>query len=1324
MLKLNNRDDLSSHQYTGGMRVLKRGTRGYEDVKFDKITDRIRNLCAGLNVDPVKIALQTIRNIYDGITTEELDIISAKIAEGFKLLHPDYSILAAKILVSNLHKTTPRRFSDCMEIIAQNTELISQTHLEFICANANALDNMIIDSNDYLFDYLGFKTYEHGYLIKIPTDVLGADGKPIYVDYDGEVRTNVSTGKYPYGLVDGKKIILIKKTVDRVVDRPQYMFMRVAVALNMHRENALEHIKITYKAMSQLYYTHATPTLFNACMRVQQLNSCFLLGTDDSIEGIQRTKTNAALISKRAGGIGIHMHNIRSKGGRIRGTNGKSSGLPKQLKIYNEEACCWDQGGKRRGAFAIYLEPWHGDVLEFLRLKLNQGAETERARDLFYALWIPDLFIKRAEADLDWSLFSEHTAPGLSSVYDGMEVCRRCGHCENADFKKHANILEPLIRSKLNTTSIDNCDHLYMQCDVFTWLYTLYEDEGRAVKIIHARDLFDPICDSQRESGTPYVMLKDNVNRQSNQKNIGTIKSSNLCVTPETYILTDKGQQKIGDIVNTVVSVWNGDEFSSVTVRKTGQNQQIIRVNMSNGVSLDCTKYHKFYTIRDGKTVCVNAIDLKPDDQLIKYNLPTITDGYIFPHAYTHGLFCADGTYENTGFDKRSCDWKSVPGSSYCKRHSSHATGNEIPSEMCQGQSGTELPRITLYGEKRKLEQFIDKRIPSREENDRINTHPPVDIAAKFTVPLNACLQSKLEWFAGYCDGDGTVAVNGTNCSIQVASINKEFLLEIKLMLQTMGVDSKVTVGKLAGQHMLPDGHGGMKLFDCKELYRLLVTSNGVTKLQDMGFDPNRLNIPYQTPQRDATRFITITSVEDHGRVSDTFCFTEPLRHMGMFNGVLTGQCTEIMEWSSADSYACCTLASINLKKYLTLVDNSDNNDNSDAKYNKYTNYTNKYKFDFEKLHEIVRLITRNLDTVIDVNDYPVPECIENSHGYRPIGIGIQGLADVFAIMRIPYSSAEAQKLDLAIAETIYHAALTESNTLAVSRGKHVGFDDSPAARGILQFDMFLANQIRIGLDIKLTHMYDWEPLRDSIKEDGLRNSLVVALMPTVSTSQGMGNNESFEPFPANIYTKTTLAGKFTLTNNHMIRHLIELGLWTDVVKNKIIAADGSLQGVEEIPRNVRDIYKTVWEEKQSDLMKRAALRGAYVDQSQSLNIHLNDNSNGVLRGVIMTGAKLGLKTVSYYIRTRPASKAVKTNITEAAQHQTDASRTIRVAQELLSVKAEIATQKEMPNENAKKEESASSGVEDESTPVDVDQINMDDISEQVCPIGCTSCSS
>ena len=884
------------------MRVLKRGARGYEDVKFDKITDRIRNLCTGLHVDPVKIALQTIRNIYDGITTEELDIISAKIAEGFKLLHPDYSILAAKILVSNLHKTTPRRFSDCMEIVAQNTELISQPHLGFICANANALDNMIIDSNDYLFDYLGFKTYEHGYLIKIPTDVLGADGKPIYVDHDGEVRTNVSAGKYPYAIVNDRKLPLIKKTTDRVVDRPQYMFMRVAVALNMHRENALEHIKITYKVMSQLYYTHATPTLFNACMHVQQLNSCFLQGTDDSIEGIQHTKTNAALISKRAGGIGIHMSNIRSKGSRIGGTNGKSSGLPKQLKIYNEEACCWDQGGKRRGAFAIYLEPWHGDVFEFLRLKLNQGAETERARDLFYALWIPDLFIKRAEADLDWSLFSEHTAPGLSSVYDGMEICKHCGHCENADFKKHANILEPLIRSKLNTTSVQPCDHVYMECDVFTWLYTLYEDEGRAVKVIKARDLFDPICDSQRESGTPYVMLKDNVNRQTNQKNIGTIKSSNLCA--------------------------------------------------------------------------------------------------------------------------------------------------------------------------------------------------------------------------------------------------------------------------------------------------------------------------------------------------------------------------EIMEWSSADSYACCTLASINLKKFLTLVDNNDND-------NKYK----RYKFDFEKLHEIVRLITRNLDTVIDVNDYPVPECIENSHGYRPIGIGIQGLADVFAIMRIPYSSAEAHKLDLAIAETIYHAALTESNALAVSRGKHVGFDGSPAARGILQFDMFLANQLRLGLDTKLAHMYEWEPLRDSIEENGLRNSLLIALMPTVSTSQGMGNNESFEPFPANIYTKTTLAGKFTLTNNHMIRHLIELGLWTDAIKNKIIAADGSVQGIEEIPRNVRDIYKTVWEEKQSDLMKRAALRGAYVDQSQSLNIHLNDNSNGVLRGVIMTGAKLGLKTVSYYIRTRPASKAVKTNITESAHQESDISRTFRVAQELMAVKASIASE-------------------------------------------------
>lgn len=1225
------------------MRVQKRGSRGMEELKFDKITERIKRLCGGLDksLDPTAIAQSTIKSIFDGITTEDLDKISAKIAEAYKLVHPDYSILAAKVLVSNLHKTTPKTFSQCMKILGENLEIKSERHYAFIAENAAALDNMIINDNDYSFDYFGFKTLENAYLTKIEERIAGHDGGPVYIDRKGN---NIPPAEISYTrrnkpVVRNEKGVIVcmarAKTRDRVMDRPQYVFMRVAIAIYFNDNDTvpvmLENIKQCYKALSQMYFTHATPTLFNSCCKVQQLNSCFLLGSGDSIEQIMKTLSDASFISKRAGGIGIHMHGIRCAHSDIKGTNGKSSGLPKQLKIYNEAARCWDQGGKRLGAFAIYLEPWHGDILKVLELKLQIGKDEERARDLFYALWVPDLFVKRAEADADWSLFSDSTAPGLSDVYDGMDVCVKCGHSQNVNYAKlvhlHSRedfqgVLDGIIPKTLDTT----CDHLYEPRDVFTELYTRYEEEGLAMRVVRAREVLDRMCDVQRESGTPYICFKDHVNRMTNQKNIGTIQSSNLCVTPDTYILTDAGQHKIIDLVGKRVNVWNGEGFSEVVPAKTGQNQKIISVNLSNGVTIDNTEYHKYYIYRGAKIVKVEAKDLLPGDKLIKYSLPTIYDGEEFPHAYTHGLFCADGTYENTNLMEKPCDWKSITGDSYCARHITHKRGDETPSEICQGLSNIPHPRITLYGQKQQLDRYLDKRIASRVENNKTHVNLPIDIAPKFTVPANACINDKLAWFAGYCDGDGCVVRNGTNYSIQCSSVNREFLLQIRLMLQTMGVDSKVTIMHKEGIRQLPDGNGGLADYQCKTSHRLLITSNGVVRLQELGFDTNRLVIPQQTPQRDAAQFITVTSVEDNGKISDTYCFTERHRGMGMFNGVLTGNCAEIMEWSSVDSYACCTLASMNLKKHLE---------------NGQINH--------QKLYENTRLAAKNLDIIIDVNDYPVPECEQNSRDLRPIGIGIQGLADVFALMRIPFLSDEAAIIDIEIAETVLFAALTESNERAKLYGAYKGFWGSPASRGELPFDLWLKNQARIGgfTSVHFSGRYDWEALRQSIMRHGLRNSLHVAFMPTVSTSQILGNNESFEPYASNIYTKTTLAGKFTVSNNSMIRHLIHLGIWSVELKNKIITNNGSVQGIDEIPEHVQEIYKTVWELKQSELMKRASLRGAFIDQSQSLNIHIKDNSNSTLRGIFFTGWKLGLKTGSYYIRTPPAAQAMKNNIAE-----------------------------------------------------------------------------
>lgn len=855
------------------MRVQKRGSRGYEVVKFDKITDRLQNLCGDLpNVDPIKIAQSTIKSIYDGITTEELDKISAQIAESLKLIHPEYSTLAAKIMVSNLHKTTPPKFSECMRMIGENLDIKSARHYAFIAENARALDDMIIDKNDYLYDYFGFKTLENSYLTKIQTLALDSDGLPIYVDYHGNVIPSAKvmrarSGKSVTRNARGKLVAAHPRMVDKIVDRPQYMLMRVAIAIYIDQPNALQQIQQCYEAQSEMLFTHATPTLFNACAKTQQLNSCFLMGTEDSIEGIMRTLSNASFTSKWAGGIGIHMSNIRACNAWIRGTNGKSSGLPKQLKMYNEAARCWDQGGKRLGAFAIYLEPWHGDIMKFLSMKLPQGDESERARELFYAVWMPDLFMQRAEAGDEWSLFSPDTAPGLNEVHDGMEVCKVCGYCENPNYAKW------MLPEMTNSGQIVHCvKHEYEFVDAFTQLYTRYEEEGYAINALPAREVQDAILHMQRESGTPYVCYKDHVNRMTNQKNIDTIKSSNLCC--------------------------------------------------------------------------------------------------------------------------------------------------------------------------------------------------------------------------------------------------------------------------------------------------------------------------------------------------------------------------EIMEVSNANSYACCTLASINLRRFIA-------------------GEPGNYYIDHEKLHSTVRLVARNLDIIIDVNKYPVAECQQNSHDYRPIGIGVQALADTFAIMRLPFTSAAARKIDLEIMETIYHAALTESMERGEKLGSYSHFEGSPASRGQLAWQLWMQNNAvcktaLAGVDPR-SGRYDW-----NFVPTAMRNSLLVAPMPTVSTSQIFGNNESFEPFPANIYVKTTLAGKFTVSNVHMIKHLIELGLWNESIRRQITNDNGSVQGVEAIPADVREIYKTVWEIKQSELLERTARRGAWVDQSQSFNVHVQNNSNAVLRGIMFAGWKLGLKTGTYYIRTRPAAQAFKTNLAAIAKENTD----------------------------------------------------------------------
>ncbi|MEK6780253.1 MAG: ribonucleoside-diphosphate reductase subunit alpha [Bacteroidota bacterium] len=767
------------------MLVLKRdGHR--ESVKFDKITARIEKLCYGLDpkfVNPVEVAMKVINGLYDGVSTIELDNLAAEIAATMTTRHPDFAKLAARIAVSNLHKVTSKSFSNTMKRLytyvdpktGQNAPLISRETWKVIKDNAAELDDAIIYDRDFSYDYFGFKTLERSYLMK----------------------------------VDGK-----------VVERPQHLLMRVAVGI--HGEDIAAAIE-TYTLLSEKWFTHATPTLFNAGTPKPQLSSCFLLTMkDDSIDGIYDTLKQTAKISQSAGGIGLSIHNVRAKGSYIKGTGGTSNGIVPMLRNFDMTARYVDQGGgKRKGSFAIYLEPWHADVFDFLELKKNHGKEEMRARDLFYAMWIPDLFMKRIENNESWSLFCPNEAPGLAD-------------CWGEDFER---------------------------------LYEKYEKEGKYRKQIKAQDLWFEILEAQIETGTPYMLYKDAANRKSNQKHLGTIKSSNLC--------------------------------------------------------------------------------------------------------------------------------------------------------------------------------------------------------------------------------------------------------------------------------------------------------------------------------------------------------------------------TEIIEYTSPDEVAVCNLASIALPKFVT----EDGLPAGQAS-----------KFDHQKLYEITKVVTRNLNKVIDVNYYPVEEAKNSNMRHRPIGIGVQGLADAFIMLRMPFDSEEARGLNTDIHETIYFAAMESSMELAKEHGPYESFKGSPVSKGIFQFDMWGVTPS--------SGRWDWENLKREVKQHGVRNSLLLAPMPTASTSQILGNNECFEPYTSNIYTRRTLSGEFIIANKHLMKDLINLGLWSEGMRQKLVGANGSIQSIPEIPQNIKDIYRTVWEISQKSIIDMSADRGAYICQSQSLNIHLTDPNFGKLTSMHFYAWKKGLKTGMYYLRSTAAADAIKFTVDKAQMQQ------------------------------------------------------------------------
>jgi ribonucleoside-diphosphate reductase alpha chain len=1204
------------------MFVTKRnGTQ--EAVKFDKITTRIKKLIRPEEenfIDPVVITQKVIATIFSGITTTELDMQSAEICVNLSTLHHYYTNLAGRILVSNLHKTTTSHFVDKMINIQKSLNFLDEKWLNWIKKNKKEINAMIDYDRDYIFDYFGFKTLERAYLIKIKTDVI---------------------------------------------ERPQDVYMRVASFLN---QGNLEETKKTYDMLSMGYYTHATPTLFNSGNKRSQLSSCFLLGTDDSLEGITHTWDSVSKISKWGGGIGLHVSNIRAKDSLIKGTNGPSSGIIPMLKVYNEIARYINQGGKRKGSIAIYLEPWHPDILAFLDLRKNFGAETERARDLFLALWIPDLFMKKVQEDGEWYTFCPDECPGLSDSWG----------------------------------------------EKFEGLYNKYVEEKKFKNKYEARKVMKAILDSQLETGTPYMLFKDTANRKSNQQNIGTIKSSNLCVHEDTLILTNQGYKNIKSLQDKEVEVWNGDEWSKVTVKKTGSNKNLIKVELSNGSYLNCTPEHKFYIQKEyhSNPIEVQAKDLKLNDNLIKFKLPEpiqIKNPEDFKYPYTHGFFCGDGTYSGEN-----------------KNH----------------------PRVCLYGEKKNLINHIEY-ISYGDQNEKnvINVTLPKDLELKFNVPFNASINNKLRWFEGYCDSDGTIARNDSNESIQITSINKEFLLNIRLMLHTLSIESKVTKNRNERIQKMSDGKGGNKDYNCQATFRLLINSSELYKLSKLGFKPKRLSFIEREPQRDASKFVKVTMVEESYKNVDTYCFTEPLKHMGVFNGIITGQCAEILLYSDDKEYAVCNLASIAVNQFIKvfkpehkflfyskpLCKNSryirsflkfhkfdfeekvgineakqilpellEQNirdfpmilygDKKITSFRELFNFT-RNSYDFDKLEEVAYIATKNLDRVIDVNYYPTIETKFSNMKHRPIGIGIQGLADAIVKMKIQVDSDEAVNINGRIMESIYYACLKASNDIAKSRhekmkkfiainpiipdyynynlffqdkevnqlyhellpckfemknkfpGTYSTYEGSPFSQGILQFDMW---------NIKPSMTEKWAELKKEISIYGVRNSQLTALMPTATTSQILGNNECFEFFTNNIYTRRTLAGDFPLVNSHLVDDLNSVQLWSSEMKDLILSYNGSINEINGIPEEIKKLYPTIWEIKQSWILKSAIARGPYVDQTQSMNIFMGVPDYQKLYSSHMFAWTNGLKTAIYYLRTRPAQDAIKFTIDPNIQKQNE----------------------------------------------------------------------
>ena len=1020
------------HKSANAMKVIKRDG-SLQDVHFDKITKRLQRIAdrASLRVSPVKVAQKACASLYDNVTTAEIDALSSEIAASMSTEHPDYAVLAAHIAVSNLHRNTT---TGVLETFGQMKGMMREDVWAAIEARADALDAMLDFSRDYGYDFFAMRTLERLYLTRVG---------------------------------------------GRVVERPQHMLLRVALGI---WADDFERVKETYDTMSLKLATHATPTLFNAGLKNGQFSSCYLTGMDDSIEGIYKALGECAQISKWAGGIGVHVHNIRSRNAPIRGTNGKSSGIIPMLRVFNNTARYVNQSGRRNGSFAMYIEPWHPDVFDFLDAKKNHGDEELRARDLFYAMWIPDLFMERVEAGATWSLMDPDACPGLADVY-GRE---------------------------------------------FVDLYERYEAEGRFVKQIDAQKLWFAILTAQIETGTPYLCYKDACNEKSNQKNLGTIRSSNLCseiveysspeetavcLTGDAKILTRDGWARLDQITNwtDVYCPYEDDDslrdlpsFRKASLMPSGE-KFVFEIAVSGSRPLRATANHLFLVRDDDGSLEWRRVDaLRPGDELVVPEHDALP-GYAEPAEFDPVWFEA--------------------------------------------------------GEKRLDIEFVD----------------PADAA---------------NYLRGVFAISGKISGSGY---LHIGSSSLEFLYGIQDALRCFGVHGIVA---------WPGGRGRLDIFGKTNLERFAARIGFVTNRQNVD-NPRRAQLAAAIADVGDVRSIryafVVEAVTEVG-VLPVFDLTVPVARHFVANGVVTHN---------------CNLASVALPMFV----------DADSK-----------TYDYDALYRTTKIVARNLDRVIDKTYYPTEPARRSNFRHRPIGIGVQGLADVFQMLDMPFDSREALDIDRRIFETLYYAAVETSAELAGELGPYATYEGSPASLGLLQYDLWKESPITD---------WDWNALKALIQKQGLRNSLSIALMPTASTSQVLGNTECIEPITSNVYARRTMAGEFVVINRHLIKKLLDLGLWNNATRDAIVAAGGSVQGVEGLSERDKAVFKTAWELRQKSLIDLSASRGPFVCQSQSLNLFVTEPTFKKLSSMHFYAFRRGLKTGMYYLRTQSASTPVQVTLAQ-----------------------------------------------------------------------------